>query len=175
MRKVNVNCIIVDQSLIHVQQFATLWSMSGFPVLHYILECAQTHVHWASDAIQISHPLPSSSPPSFNLSQHQGLFLLSVLPIRWPNYWSFSFSIRPFKWYSGLISLRTDWFDLLVRDSQESSPAPQFKSIILWHSAFFMVQLSHPYKTTGKNRALTIETFASKVTLCFLKCYLGCS
>ena len=68
-------------------------STPGFPVLHYLLEFTQTYVHWVSDAIQPSHPLSPPSPPAFNLSQHQGLFSESVLCIRWPQYWSFSFKI----------------------------------------------------------------------------------
>ena len=82
----------------------------GFPVQHQLLELAQTHVHRVGDAIQPTHPLPSTSPTAFNLSQHQGLFQ-SGLCIRWPKYWSFSFSISPCNEYSfplgltGLISL----------------------------------------------------------------------
>ena len=89
-------------------------SAPGFPVLHHLTELAQTHVHRVSDAIQRSYPLPSPSPPTFNLSQHQGLFQESVLCIRWPKYWSFSFSISPTNEYSGLISFRIGWFDLLA-------------------------------------------------------------
>ena len=87
--------------------------MPGFPVYHQLLELSQTHVHRVSDAIQPSHPLSSPSPPAFNLSQHQGLSSESVLRFRWPKYWSFSFSISPSNEYSGLISLRIDWIDLL--------------------------------------------------------------
>ena len=88
----------------------------------------------------------------------------SVLCIRWPKYWSFSFSICPSNEYSGLISFRIDWFDLLeVQGTQESSPILQFKSIILWRSAFFIVQLSHPHMTTGKTIALSRWTFVRKV------------
>ena len=90
------------------------YSTPGFPVHHHLLELTQTHVHLVSDAIQPSHPLPSSSPPALNLSQHQGLFKWSPLHIRWPKYWSFSFSISSSNEYSGLISLRIDWFDLLA-------------------------------------------------------------
>ena len=100
-----------------------------FPVYHQLLELPQTHVHWVSDVIQPSHPLSAPSPPVFNLSQHQGLFQ-SVLCIRWPKYWSFSFSISPSNEYSELISFRMNWLDLLaVQQTQESSPTPQFKSI----------------------------------------------
>ena len=89
-------------------------STPGFPVHHQLPELTQTHVHWVGDAIQPSHPLSFPSPPTFNLSQHQGLFSESVLRIRWPKYWSFSFNINPFNEYSGLISFRIDWLDLLA-------------------------------------------------------------
>ena len=90
-------------------------SITGFPVLHHLLDFAQTHVHWVSDAIQPSHPLSSPSPPSLNLSQHQGLFQrVGSLPQVAKVCWSFSFSISPFNEYSGLISFRVDWFDLLL-------------------------------------------------------------
>ena len=89
------------------------YSVSGFPVCHQLPEPTQTHVHRiGDDAIQPSHPLSSPSPPTFNPSQHQGLFRW-VLYIRWPKYWSFSFNISPFSEYSGLISFRKDWLDLL--------------------------------------------------------------
>ena len=92
----------------------------GLLVHHQFLEFTQTHGDWVSDAIQQSHPLSSRPPPAFNLSQHQGLSNESLLHIRWPKYWSFSFSIIPSKEHSGLISFRMDWLDLL---------AVQFKSI----------------------------------------------
>ena len=85
----------------------------GFPVRHQLLEPAQTHVHQVGDAIQPS-PTVSSPSPTFNLSQHQGLFKDSVLRLKWPKYWSFSFSICPSNEYSGLISFRMDWLDLLA-------------------------------------------------------------
>ena len=87
-------------------------STSGFPVHHQLLKIAQTHVHQVGDAIQSSHPL--SSPSAFSLSQHQSLFKESVLWIMWPKFWSFSFSISLSDEYSGLISFRIDWFDLLA-------------------------------------------------------------
>ena len=89
-------------------------STPGLPVHHQLPQFTQTHVHQVGDAIQLSHPLSSPSPPTFNLSQHQGLSNDSVLRIRWPKYWSFSFSISPSNEYSGLISFRMDWFDLLA-------------------------------------------------------------
>ena len=98
---------------------------TGLPVIHQFPEFTQTHVQWDSDAIQPSHPLLSPSPPSFNLSRHQGLLKESILPIRWPKYWNFSFNISPSNEYSGLISFRMDWLDLLVvQRSQESSSTP---------------------------------------------------
>ena len=89
-------------------------SIPGFPVHHKFPELAQTHVHQISDAIQPSHSLSSPSPPVFNLSQHQVISNESVLRIRWPKYWSFSFSISPSNEYSGLISFRIDWYDLFA-------------------------------------------------------------
>ena len=122
-------------------------SMPGFPVLHYLPEFAQTHVHLFSEAIQPSCPLSSLSPPAFNLSQHQDLFQESDLCIRWPKYWSFSFSISPSNEYSGLISFRIDQFDLLAVQGTLKSLLQHHssKTSILRCSAFFTVQLSHPY------------------------------
>ena len=105
-------------------------STPGFPVHHQLLELIQTHVHQVSDAIQPSHPLSSPSPPTFNPSSIRIFSNDSVLHIRWPKYWSFSFSISPFNEYSGLISFRMDWLDLIaVQGTLKSSPTPQFKSI----------------------------------------------
>ena len=107
-------------------------STPGLPVHHQLTEATQTHVHRVGDAIQPSHPLSSPSPPALSLSQHQGFFQMSqLLCIRWPKCWSFSFNISPSSEHPGLISFRMDWLDLLAipRDSQESSPTPQFKSI----------------------------------------------
>ena len=89
-------------------------SMPGFPVHHQLLKFAQTHVHRVDDAIQPSHPLSSPSPPAFNFSHHQGLSNESILCIKWPKYWHFSFSTSPSNEYSGLIFFRTDWFELLA-------------------------------------------------------------
>ena len=113
----------------------------------------------ARDAIQPSHPLSSPSPPAFNHFQHQGLFQW----VRWPKYWSFS--ISPSKEYSGLISCRIDWFDLLAVQATLKSllQHDNLKASVLRHSAFFMVQLSHPYMTIGKTIALTIQTFVDKM------------
>ena len=99
----------------------------------------QTHVLWVGDAIQPSHSLSSPS-PAFNLSQHQGLSSESVLCIRWPKYWSFSFNISPSNEYSGLISFRMDWLDLLVVQGTLKNLLQHHssKASILWHSAFLL-------------------------------------
>ena len=104
------------------------------------------------------------SPPIFNLSQQRVFSNESVLHIRWPKYWSFSFSISPSNEYSGLISFRIEWFELLaVQGTLKSLLQHSLEASILQHSALFMVQLSHPFMTTGKTIALTIRTFVSKV------------
>ena len=128
----------------------------GFPVHHQLLELAQTLVHQVSDAIQPSHPLSSPFPPAFSLSQHQGLSNESALCIRRTKYWNFIFSISPSNEYSGLISFRIDWFDLLAVQGTFKSLLQHCssKASILWCSAFFMVQLSHLCMTTGKTIAL---------------------
>ena len=127
------------------------------PVHHQIPEPAQTHVHWVGDAIQPSHPLSSPSPPAFNLFQHQGLFKWVSSSHQGAKVLEFQLQYQSFQW-----PFRTDFlYDGLVgspccpRDSQEYSPVPQLKASILWCSAFFMVQLSHPYMATGKTIALT--------------------
>ena len=132
--------------------------MPGFSVLHYLLESSQTHVHWVSDAIQPSHPLLSPS-PALNLSQHQVFSNELVLCITWPKDWSVSFSISPSNEYSGLISFRINWFDLLaVQGTLKSLLQHQSsKASILWPSAFFTVQLSHLYMTIRKTTDLAIQ------------------
>ena len=117
----------------------------GLPVHHQLLEFTQTHVHWAGDAIQPTHPLSSPSPPIF--PSIRVFSNESVLSIRWPKYWSFSFNISPSNEHSGLICFRMDWLDHLAVQGtlksllqHHSSKASIFKC-----SAFFMVQLSHPY------------------------------
>ena len=139
-------------------------SMWGLPVHHQLPEFTQTHVHRVSDAIQPSHPLSSPSPPILNLSQHQGL--IQSLHIRWPNYWSFSFSIIPPNEYSGLITFRIDWLNLLAvqRTLKSLLQNHTSKASVLHCSAFFIVQLSPPNMTTGKTIALTRWTFVGKVT-----------
>ena len=140
-------------------------SMLGLPVHHQLLQLAQTHVHWIGNAIQPSYPLLSPSPPAFNLPSIRVFSNESVLRIRWPKYWSFSFSISPSNEYLGLISLRIDWFDLLAVQGTLKSLLQHHssKASILLRSAFFIVQLSHPCMTTGKTMVLTIWIFAGKV------------
>ena len=148
---------VVVQSLSRVRLYDPMgWSMPGFPVHHELPELAQTYVNQVGDAIQPSHPLSPSS-PALNLSQHQGLSNELALCIRWPKYWSFSFSLNPSNEYSGSISFRTDWLDLLAVQGTLKSLLQHHssKASILWYSAFFTVQLSHPYMTTGKTIALT--------------------
>ena len=129
----------------------------GLPVRHQLPEYTQTHVHQVGDAIQPSHPLSSPFPPAPNPSQHQIFSNESTLHMRWPKYWSFSFSIILSKEHPGLISFRMDWLDLLAVQGTLKSLLQHHssKASILWCSAFFTVQLSHPYMTTGKNIALT--------------------
>ena len=140
-------------------------STPGFSVPHYLLELTQTHVCWVSDAIQLSQPLLSPSPPAFNLSHHRVFSNESALWIRWPKYWSFSFNISPSNEHPGLISFRLDWLHLLEVQGTLKSLLQHhsLKASILQHSAFFTVQLSHPYMTTGKTITLTRWTFIGKV------------
>ena len=111
-------------------------STLGFPVPHHLSEFAQVHVHWIGDAIQPSHSLLPSSPSDFSLSQHEVFSSESAVRIRWPKYWSFSFSVSASNEYSGLISFRIDWFwsPCSSRDSQMSYLAPQFENIYVYLS-----------------------------------------
>ena len=140
-------------------------SISGLPVHHQLPYFTQTHVCWVRDAIQSSHPLLSPSPLAFNLSQHQGLFKWVSFCNRWPKYWSFSFNISPSNEHSRLISFRMDWLDLLAVQKSLKSLIQHHssKSSVLLCSAFLIVQLLHPYMTTGKTIAFTGQTFVGKV------------
>ena len=128
-------------------------SMLGSPVLHYLPEFAQSHVHWwimLCNHLILCHPsllLPSIF-PRITVFPNESAFC-----IKWPKHWSFSFSIGPSNEYSGLISFRIDWFDIFGIQGTFKSLLQHHdsKTAILWHSAFFMVQLSHPYMTPGKN------------------------
>ena len=139
-------------------------STPGLSVHHQLPESTQTHVHWVADDIEPSHPLSSPSPPALNLSKHQGLFKWVSSSHQWLKYWSFSFSISPSSEYSGLISFRMDWLELLAAQRAFKSLLQHHssKASILWHSAFFMVHLTL-YMTTGKNIALTRWIFVGKV------------
>ena len=139
--------------------------MTGLPVHHQLLELTQTQGHWVGNSIQPSPPLSSPTPPAFNLFQHQGLFRWVALHIIWPKYWSFSFSISPSSEYLGLISFRMDWLDLLAVQGTLKSLLQHHssKASILRRSALFIVQLSHPYVTTGKTITLTRWTFVGKI------------
>ena len=140
-------------------------STPGLPVHHQLLESTQTHVHRVGDAIQLSHPLSSPLllppiPPSIRVFSNE-----SAVRIRWPKYWSFSFNISSSNEHSGLISFRMDCLDLLAVQGTLKSLLQHHtsKASIPWHSAFFTVQLSCPYITTGKTIALTRWTFVGKV------------
>ena len=133
------------------------WSTLGLPVHHQLPELALTHVYWVGDAIQPSHPLSSPSPLAFYFFPIMRVFSNeSIICIRWPKYWSFSFSISPCNEYSGMISFRMDWWDPLAvqRAFKSLLQHHSSKASILQCSAFFTVQLSHPYVTTGKNNSL---------------------
>ena len=142
-----------------------LHSMPDYPVLYNLPEFVQTDVQWVGDAIQPSHSLLPSSLPVINLSQHQGLFHELALPIRLSKYWSFTFSISTSNEYLELISFRTNWFHLPAIQGTLKSLLQHhnLKESILQHSAFFMVQLSHPYMTTAKTTTLTIWASVGKV------------
>ena len=147
--------------------------MLGFSVPHCLLEFAQTHVCWVSDAIQ---HLILCLPLLLLLSVFSSIKIFSnesTLYIRWPKYWSFS--ISPSNEYSELISFRVDWFDLhaVQRILKSLLQHHSSKVSVLQYSAFFMVQLSYPYMTSGKTIALTTQIFVTKCCLCFLIHCLG--
>ena len=143
----------VDQSLSHIWLCNPMnCNKPGFAVLHYLPEFAQTQVHWASiqsNHLILCHPLllPCSVFPSIRVFSNE-----SVLCIRWPKYWSFSFNISPSNEYSGLISIRIGYFHITALQGTLKSLFQHHssKASVLQRSTFFMVQLSHPYMTTGK-------------------------
>ena len=152
------------------------YSMPGLPVHHQCPELTQTHVHRVGDPsnhLILCHPflLPPSIFPSIRIFSSE-----SALHIRWPKYWTFSFSISPSNEYSGLISFTMDWLDLLAVQGTLKNLLQHHssKASIPWRSAFFTVQLAHPYMTTGKTIALTNHIFASKNLLFLIHC-LGLS
>ena len=141
--------------------------MSGFHGLHYLLEFVQTHLHRVGDAIQPTHPLSPPSPPAFNLSQHQGLFQWDGSSHQVAKVLELQFQHQSSQLIFRVDSFRMDWFDLPAVQGtlksllqHHSSKAP-----VLQGSAFFTVQLSHPFTTTGKTLALTTQTFVGKVML----------
>ena len=170
------------QSLSHVRLFVTLWTAAYQTFLSItnsrsLRKLMSTESVMPSNHLILCHPLlllPSIFPRMRVFSNE------SVLRIRWPRYWNFSFSIGPCNEYSGLISFRMDWLDLLAVQGTLKSllKCHSSKASILLHSTFFVVQLSHSYMTTGKAIALTIQTFVGKVTaplilfpsLCPLQC-----
>ena len=155
------------KSLSHVQLFANPWTVAGQASLSItnswsLLKLMSIKLVMPSNHLILCHPLlllPSTY-PSIRVFPNE-----SVLCIRWPKYWHFSFSISPSNEYSGLTSFRTDWLDLLAVQGTLKSLLQYHSSraSILWHSAFFIVQLFHPYMTTGKSIASTRWTFVSKV------------
>ena len=140
-------------------------SMPGLPVHHQLPESTQTHVYWINDAIQPSHPLSSPSHPALNHSPIRIFSNESALHIRWPKDWHFSFTISPSNEHPGLISFMMNWLDLLAVQGTLKSLLQHHssKASILQRSAFFIIQLSHPYMMTGKTIALTRWTFVNKV------------
>ena len=173
-RKAYHRCLLISivsvssvQSLSHVQVLVTLWA-----VAHQV-SLSITNSQSLLKLISIESVMPSN-----HLILNRTLLLLpsifssirvccneSVLSIRWPKYWSFSFNISPSNEYSGLISFRIDWLDLLAVQGTLKSLLQHLssKASILWCSAFFIVQPSYPYMTTGKTIALTRQTFVGKV------------
>ena len=140
-------------------------SMPGLPVQHQLPEFTQIHIHWVGDAIQPSHPLSSPSPPALNLSQHQGLFQWVSSSHEVAKVLEFQLQHQSYQWTPRTVSFRIDWLDFLAAQGTLKSLLQHHssKALILWRSDFFIVQLSHPYMTTGKTIALTRRTFVGKV------------
>ena len=153
--------------LSHIPFFVTRRDNStpGLPANHQLPEFTQTHVHWVNDALQPSHSLSSPSPPALNLSHHQGFSNESVLRIKWWKHRNFSFSIKSFQWIFTTGLFRMNWFDLPAVQGTLKSLLQHHtsKASILQCSAFFIVQLSHSYMTTGKTIVLRRWTFVGKV------------
>ena len=168
---VQFSCSVLSDSLQHHNH-----NIPGLPVHHQLREFTQTHVYWVGDAIQhliLCCPLlllPSIFPSIRVFSS------ASALHIRWQKYWSFSFSISPSNEHPGLTSCRMDWLDLLAVQGTLKSPLQHHssKASILWHSAFFMVQLLHLYMTTGKTIGWTIQTWDLTIALPLLAKWCLC-
>ena len=178
--QLNHNALLSSVPLLsRVWLFATLWTSACQASLSItnsqsLLKLMSIELVMPSSRLIFCHPLlllPSIF-PSIRVFSNE-----SVLPITWPKYWSFSFNISPSNEYSGLISFRMDWLDFLVVQGTLKSLLQNHssKASILQCSAFFMVQLSYPYMTTGKTIALIRRTFVAKVILLLLICYLGWS
>ena len=155
------------QSLSRVRLLATPWTtarQASLSITNSWSSLTLTSIELVMD-VQPSHPLSSPSPPAPNPPSIRVFSNESALRMRWPKYWSFSFSIIPSKEHPGLISLRMDWLDLLAVQGTLKSLLQHHssKASIIQPSAFFTVQLSHPYMTTGKTIALTRRTFVGKV------------
>ena len=159
------------ESLSRVQLFVTPWTSAHQASLSItnsrsLLEFMSIKLVMPCNHLILCHPLllPPSIFPSISVFSNE-----SVLCIRWPKYWSFSFSVSPPNEYSGLISFRMNWLDLLAVQGILKNLLQHYnsKAAVLWHSAFFMVQLSHPYMATGKTIVLTRWTFIGKVVFAF--------
>jgi len=167
LTRLSVGIILQHQSLSCVWLFATSWTAARQTSLsntnsQSLLKLMSTVFMMPSKHLILSRPLllPPSIFPSIRVFSSE-----SVIHVRWPKFWSFSFSISPSNENSGLISFRVEWLDLLAVQGTLKSLLQHHssKASILWHSALFIVQLLHPYMTTGKTIALTIWTFVSKV------------
>ena len=151
-------------TLCNPMDFSTL----GLSVLHQLPELAQTHVHWVGDAIQPSHLLSSPSPPAFNLSQHGGLF--KWVSSAWVDkVLEFQLQHQSYQWTTRIDLFGIDWLDLLALQVTLKSLLQHHssKASVLRCSAFFILQISHPYTTTGKTIALTRQTSVDKVMSLF--------
>ena len=166
--------VIVVQSLSHVQRSLTPWTAApqaslSFTISWSLLKLMSIESMMPSNHLILCHPLlllTSIFPSIRGFSKESGL------QIRRPKYWSFSFNVSPSNEHSGLISLRIDWFHLPAVQTLKSLLQHHNLNVkIIWRSAFFMVQLSHPYVNTGKNIALTIQTFVNKVMAHFCVLY----
>ena len=172
-------CFSSVQSFNHGQLFETSWTPAHHASLS-ITNSGSLLKLMSIESVMLCNPLivccplllPPSTFPSIRVFSNE-----SFLCIKWPKYWSFSFSLSSYNEYSGLISFRMDWFDLLAVQGTFKSLLQHHssKASILWHSAFFTVQLSHPYMNTGKIIALTIWIFVSKVKSLIFKMLLSLS
>ena len=157
------------QPLNYVIFFVTPWMdccTPGFPVQHQPQELVQTHIYQVGDATQPFHPLLSPSPTAFNLSQHQGLFQWVSSLHHVAKVLEFQVQHQSFQWIFRTISFRMDWLDLLAVQGTLKSLLQHHssKALVLRGSAFFIVQLSHPYLTTGKTITVTTWTFVGNVS-----------